>query len=184
MIWFRFETITTEIKKTKCYQRNNCSMTECRIISRFLTGKAKELYSNECWKTLNHSYKDNKMFGIFQMWSCKIKSKCFTWWIDSPCNTYPPKVLCITLPKWDVTNTMNRQEINNNDHSVLTHDLTHSGIMGKYMYNTLICDPHKCQELCLLCCTTQWCLNPIAHKGRGGIHVLLPFLPVCHMYLT
>ena len=67
---------------------------------------------------------------------------------------------------------------------MFTHDHTHSGIMGKYMYNTFICDPHKCQELHLLCCPTQWCLNPIVHKGRGGIHVSLPFLHVWCMYVT
>ena len=27
--------------------------------------------------------------------------------------------------------------------------------MGKYMYNNNKCDPHKCQELHLLCCATD-----------------------------
>ena len=80
-----FETITTEMKKTKCYQGNNCSMTECGIISRFLTGEAKGLYSNKCWKALNQLYKDNKMFETFKMWVNKITTICVTCGLGSIC---------------------------------------------------------------------------------------------------
>ena len=73
------------MKKTKCYQRNKCSMTEYGIISRFLTGKAKELYSNKHWKTLNHLYQDNKTFETFTMWLRKINTKCVTCELGSTC---------------------------------------------------------------------------------------------------
>ena len=66
-------------------------MTESRITNRFPTKEVKELYSNEHQKTLNHLYKDNGIFGIFQTWSYKIKSKRFTWWIGSPWNIYLDK---------------------------------------------------------------------------------------------
>ena len=42
-------------------------MTESEITSRVPTKEVKELYSNECQKTLNNFYKDNRIFGIFQM---------------------------------------------------------------------------------------------------------------------
>ena len=45
-----FETITKEVKKTKYYfkKKNNYSMTESGITSRFPTEEVKELYSNKC----------------------------------------------------------------------------------------------------------------------------------------
>ena len=80
-----FETITAEMKKTKCYQRNYYSMPERGIISRFLTGEAKEFYSNKCWKALNQLYKDNKMFKTFKMWVNKIKTIRVTCGLGSMC---------------------------------------------------------------------------------------------------
>ena len=45
-----------------------------------------------------------------------------------------------------------------------THYFTHSGIMANmHMYNNNVCDPHKCQEVCLLC-----------HATPGNVQALLP----------
>ena len=38
---------------------------------------------------------------------------------------------------------------------LIAYNSTHSEIMRKYMYNNNMCDPHKCQELGLLCCITD-----------------------------
>ena len=50
---------------------------------------------------------------------------------------------------------------------LIAHDIPHSGIMGEHMYmQQQYMWSHKCQELCLLCCTTYGASTQLPLKGR------------------